>query len=94
MHRLLIGMEMLADMEYKMQVIKKNIKVVENRKKSYADQNIAFKEFHVGEHVDFCINHNKISFRIGHVPHFHHGIASLIISLRGLDQWLTHLHFL
>jgi len=32
-----------------MQVIKKNVKETHDRKKSYADRNMLFKEFQVGE---------------------------------------------
>lgn len=42
---------MLADMEQEMQVIKKNLKETQDRKKRYADENMLLKEFQVGEHV-------------------------------------------
>eukprot|EP00253_Pinus_taeda_P005949 PITA_05949 len=38
-NKVLIGSEMLADMEHEMQAIKKNLKVTKDRHKSYADQN-------------------------------------------------------
>jgi len=38
-------------MEQEMQVIKKNLKVAQDRQKIYADQHRVFKEFKVGEHV-------------------------------------------
>ena len=47
--RVLIGTDMLADMEQEMQVIKKNLNVAQGRQKIYADQNKIFKEFRVGE---------------------------------------------
>ena len=41
--RALIGLDMLAEMDQEMQVIKKNLKATHDRKKSYADQNMLFK---------------------------------------------------
>lgn len=46
-----IGPNMLEDMEHEMHVIKKNIKVAQDRQKSYANQNRLFKEFQFGEQV-------------------------------------------
>jgi len=48
-NRVLIGPDMLVDMEYEMRVIKKNLKVAHDRKKIYANRNMSFKEFQVGE---------------------------------------------
>ena len=48
-----------------MQVIKKNLKVAQDRQKSYVDQHRVFKEFQVGEHVYLCIKPKKSSLRIG-----------------------------
>jgi len=56
---------MLEDIEYKMQVINKNLKATHDRKKIYADLNREFREFQVGEHVYFPIKPNKSSLRIG-----------------------------
>ena len=42
--RVLIGPDMLAEMEHEMQVIKKNIKETQDMHKSYADQHRVFKE--------------------------------------------------
>ncbi len=48
-NRVFIGPNMSAEMEQQMQVIKKNLKAAQDRKKIYADQNRLFKEFQVGE---------------------------------------------
>ena len=56
---------MLAEMEQEMQVIKKNFKVAQDRKKSYAYQNRMFKEYQVGEWVYLRIKPKRNSFRIG-----------------------------
>jgi len=56
---------MLMDMEQEMQVIKKNLKATHDRKKSYADQNMLFSEFLVGEQVYMHIKLKKSSLWIG-----------------------------
>ena len=56
---------MLADMEQKMQVIKKNLKAAHDRHKSYADGSRLFKEFQVGERVYLCVKPRKRSSQIG-----------------------------
>jgi len=45
----LIGSNMLADMEQEMQVIKKNLKAPQDRHKIYTDHNKLLREFQVGE---------------------------------------------
>ena len=47
--RVLIAPDMLVDMEHEMQVIKKNLKVVQDRQKTCVDKNRLFKELQVGE---------------------------------------------
>eukprot|EP00253_Pinus_taeda_P002470 PITA_02470 len=49
---------------WEMQAIKKNLKEIQDRHKSYAYQHRVFKEFQVGEHVYLCIDPKKISLRI------------------------------
>eukprot|EP00253_Pinus_taeda_P030645 PITA_30645 len=63
--RVIIGPNMLANMEQEMQVIKKNIKTAQNRHKSYVDRNRLFKEFQVGENEYMHIKPKKISLRVG-----------------------------
>lgn len=74
-NRVLIGMSMLVEMEKEMQVIKKNLKVVQDRQKSYVDQNKLFKEFQVGEQLYLHIKPKKSSLRIRScaklAPHFY-----------------------
>jgi len=60
----LIGPDMLADMEQEIQVVKRNLKTAQDRQKSNMDQHRVFKKFWVGEHVYLCINPKKISLRI------------------------------
>lgn len=62
--RVLIGQDMLVDMEQEMQVIKKNLKETQDRHKSYVDRNRLFKEFQVWEQVYLHIKLKNSSLRI------------------------------
>eukprot|EP00253_Pinus_taeda_P015377 PITA_15377 len=64
-NRVLIALDMLADIEQKMQEIKKNLEVAQDRQKSYAYQNRLFNEFQVGEQVYLHIKPKKRSLWIG-----------------------------
>ena len=64
-NKVLIGPDMLADMEHEMQVIKKNLNATQDRQKSYADQNRLLKELQVGEHVYLHTKQKKSSLQIG-----------------------------
>ena len=64
-NKVLIGTNMVVDMEQEMQVIKKNLEASQDRKKNYANQHKEFNEFQVGEHVYLCIKPKKRSLRIG-----------------------------
>jgi hypothetical protein len=46
-----LGPELLKDMEDQMVKIKKNLKAAQDRQKVYADKNRTTREFKVGEHV-------------------------------------------
>jgi len=48
MNRVLIGLDMLEDMENGMKVIMNNLKVGQDRQKSYEDHHKEFSEFHIG----------------------------------------------
>ena len=61
----LIGHDMLVEMEQEMQVINKNLKATQDSKKSYVYQHRAFKDFQFGEHVYFFIKPRTSSLRIG-----------------------------
>jgi hypothetical protein len=49
--RAVIGKDLLKEMEEQMTNIKKNLKASWDRKKIYANKNIIFVDFKVGEHV-------------------------------------------
>ena len=45
MNKVVIGLDMLVEMEQEMQVIRRNLKEAQDRLKSYVNQHIAFNEF-------------------------------------------------
>ena len=49
--RLIVGPEMLQDMEKTVQQVQKNLKVAQDRRKSYVDLKRQHKYFSVGYHV-------------------------------------------
>ena len=63
--RLMLGLELLKDMELTMKHVQQNLKVVQERKKSYADLKITPREFQVGEHMYIKLNPKKIYSRLG-----------------------------
>jgi hypothetical protein len=60
-----IGLEMLKEMEDQMIKIKHNLKVDQDRKKSYADSNRNHREFKVGDHVFLKVKTNMSSLKLG-----------------------------
>jgi hypothetical protein len=55
-------------MEEKMIKIRHNLKVAQDRKKSYADKNMTYREFKVGEHVFLKVKEKRSSLRLGSFP--------------------------
>jgi hypothetical protein len=62
------GLDLLKEMEEKMEKIKKNLKVVDDRQKIYADKNRVFRDFKVGEHVFLKAKEKISSLRLGSFP--------------------------
>ena len=57
--------ELLKDREDQMVKIKQNLKVAQDRQKSYADQNSTAKLFQVGNHVFLKVRPRKSSLNLG-----------------------------
>eukprot|EP00253_Pinus_taeda_P012417 PITA_12417 len=57
--RLMLGPEMLKEMEEMVKRVRANLKVAQDRQKSFADRKRNFKEFQVGEHVYVRIQAKK-----------------------------------
>jgi hypothetical protein len=66
--REVVGQDLLKEMEKKMKNIKKNLEIVKNRKKSYAEKNRVFRDFKVGEHVFLKVKEKISSLRLGICP--------------------------
>jgi hypothetical protein len=63
--RVVLGLELIKDMEYQMVRIKHNLKAAQYRQKIYADENRTTREFKVGEHVILKVNPKKSSLKLG-----------------------------
>jgi hypothetical protein len=67
-NNVVIGLELLKDMEEHMVNLKKNLKVAQDRKKGYLDKSRACREFKVGEHVFLKVKEKMSSLRLGSFP--------------------------
>jgi hypothetical protein len=63
--RIVVGPELLREMEDQMTKIKKNLKAAQDRQKSYADKNKTHIEFKVGDHVFLKVKANRSSLKLG-----------------------------
>jgi hypothetical protein len=64
-NRVVIGLELLKDMEEQMVRIKKNLNATPDGKKVYEDKKKRTREFKVGEHVILKVNPRKSSLKLG-----------------------------
>ena len=67
---LIIGPEMLQDMEQIVWEVQKNLKVVQDRQKSYADLERQHKEFSFRDHVYLRFKPKKSSLKLGSCTKF------------------------
>jgi hypothetical protein len=66
--RVVIGIELLKEMEEQMVKIRHNLKDARNTKKTYANKNIIFKYFKVGQHVFLKVKEKRSSLRLVSFP--------------------------
>jgi hypothetical protein len=64
-NKAVVGPELLKGMEDQMIRIKQNLKVAQDRQKSYADKNRTHREFKVGDHVFLKVKTNRSSLKLG-----------------------------
>jgi hypothetical protein len=64
-NREVIGTKFLKEMKEKMLNIKQNLKASQDRNKIYADKNITYKEFKVGDQVFLKVKDNTSSMKLG-----------------------------
>ena len=62
---LMLGPNLLKDMELTVKQVQQNLKAGQDRQKSYVDLKITPREFQVGDHLYIKINHKKSTLRLG-----------------------------
>jgi hypothetical protein len=60
-----VGLELLREMEEHMIKIKQNLKAAQDRQKIYADKGRTHREFNVGDHVFLKVKANISSLKLG-----------------------------
>ena len=83
-NRIVVGPELLKEMEDQMIKIKQNLKAAQGRQKSYADSNRTYKEFKVGDHVFLKVKTNRSSLKLG-------SCAKLAVRFCGLFEILERI---
>ena len=64
-NRIVLGIELLKEMEHEVVKIRKNLKEAQDREKSYADKHRKDREFSVGDHVYLRVREKKSSLKLG-----------------------------
>jgi hypothetical protein len=90
----IVGPYLLKEMEEKMTNIKQNLKAFQDRKKSYVDKNIVFRNFKVGEHVFLKVKEKISLVRLGSCPKLEARYCGPFEMLEkiGLVSYMTTLH--
>ena len=65
MNRVVLSPELLKEMEQEVVKIRKNLKVSQDRQKSYASKHRVNREFSVGDHVYLIVRERKSSLKLG-----------------------------
>ena len=65
MNRIVLGPELLKEMEQEVVRIRQKLKAAQDRKKSYADKYRVNREFSVGDHVYLRVREKKSSLKLG-----------------------------
>jgi hypothetical protein len=63
--KITLGLELLKEMEHAMVKIRQNMKVSQDRQKSYGDSKSTHIKFKVGDHVYLWVKPKRISLRMG-----------------------------
>ena len=63
--RLMLGPDLLKEMELTVKQVQGNVKVAQDRQKSYANVKRTEREFQVGDHVFIKVNPKKSSLNLG-----------------------------
>ena len=65
MNKVMLGQELLKEMEQEVVKIRQNLKVAQDKQKSYADKHRMNREFIVGDHVYLRVKEKKSSLKLG-----------------------------
>lgn len=86
-NKLALGPDMLAEMEAIAMKVRHNLKVVQDRKKVYADNKRTHKEFQLGDHVYLKVKPQNITCNGKVVQNWHRGTVDLFKLWNGLGPW-------
>ena len=64
-NKVVLGPELLKEMEQEVVNIRQNLKVAQDKQKRYADKHRKNREFSVGDHVYLRVRENKSSLKLG-----------------------------
>ena len=64
-NRVVLGPELLKDMEQEVVKIRQDLKAAQDRHKSYADKHMVNREFSIGDHVYLRVREKKSSLNLG-----------------------------
>ena len=64
-NKIVLGLELLKEMEQEVAKIRKNLKETQDKQKIYVDKNIMNREFDVGDHGYLRVRPRKSSLRLG-----------------------------
>lgn len=59
-NRIMVGLDLLKDMEIEVNKVRQNLKVAQDRKKSYADLKRQHKEFEIGDHIYLRVKPKRV----------------------------------
>jgi hypothetical protein len=82
--RVVVGPDLLREMEDHMSKLNNNLKVSQDRQKIYVDKGRIHKEFKVGDHVFLKVKANKSSMKLGNCSKFVAHYCGTFKSWRGL----------
>ena len=72
---LMLGLDLLKDMELTVKQVQQKLKATQGRQKSYSDLKRTPREFQVGDHVYIKVNPKKIFLILGKYSNWHPGIV-------------------
>ena len=80
--RIVLGPDLLKEMEQQVSKIRQNMKAAQDRHKIYASKRRVHREFSVGDHVYLRVRPRKSSLKLGSYASCHLDIAGLFKCLK------------